>query len=214
MNMTEGKKNDRIDGKVRMDLLPWPELEEWRPIKDFPKYEISDKGRIRSNNFYRRGYSIIMKTQLDIGGYECVKIRKGGRTVTLRIHRLVAEAFIPNPENKPFVDHINTIRNDNRKENLRWCTDIDNKRNPISAYNRRTSVKLLAAVRNAAKIGGVKRSKPVLQYSKDGTFISEYKSARDAFMQTGISFQKIGAVCLGKRKTSGGFIWKFKTKEI
>lgn len=209
--MTEGKKNDRIDGKVRMEMLPFPELEEWKPIDGFPQYYISNYGRVKSMNYYKRKFPIIMKTQFDIGGYEVIKLRNNERkTRTLRINRLVAKAFIPNPENKPHVDHINTIRTDNRSINLRWCTDRENKNNPLTIKKRKTSIKILESIRNAGKISIQRIKKPVLQYDRNNHILAEYDSARDAHRQTGISFQKIGQVCLGRRNTAGGYVWKFK----
>ena len=209
--MGESIKNDRKDGKVMMEFLPWPELEEWKQIDGFPQYYISNYGRVKSMNYYKRKFPIIMKTQFDIGGYEVIKLRnKGSKTYTLRINRLVAKAFIPNPENKPHVDHINTIRTDNRAINLRWCTDRENKNNPLTIKKRKTSIKSLESIRNAGKISIQRIKKPVLQYDRNNNILAEYDSARDAHRQTGISFQKIGQVCLGRRNTAGGYVWKFK----
>lgn len=99
--------------------------EQWKPIPSHPDYEASNTGFIRS-----------LKRQQPISGtnngtgYLQVEIH-GKRYLT---HRLVAEAWIPNPENKPNVDHINTIRHDNRVENLRWVTSKENSNNPLTKH--------------------------------------------------------------------------------
>ena len=94
-----------------------------KPIKDFPGYTITDDGKVIS---YKFNEPRIMKTWLQESGYENIKLCKNNITYHFLIHRLVAEAFIPNPDNLPEINHKNKIRNDNRVENLEWCTRIDN----------------------------------------------------------------------------------------
>lgn len=106
-------------------------IEEWKDIKQFDGvYQISNFGRIRrAKESVGRGSSNthvgkILKTTLDYKGY--VRWDLSHRKLRIRVHRLVAEAFIPNPYNKPFVNHLNGIKNDNRAENLEWCTTDEN----------------------------------------------------------------------------------------
>ena len=89
-------------------------------------YQISNQGRV----FSVKKKIFIKLDENNQQGYQVVKLCKNGKRYKFRVHRLVAEAFIPNPENKPCVDHINTIRNDNRVENLRWVTYKENLDNP------------------------------------------------------------------------------------
>lgn len=91
--------------------------EEWKVIESFPDYSVSNLGNIRHN---KSGKS--MNKTCDEKGYEYIVFR-------LRVGREVAKAFCENPENKPFVDHINRIRHDNRAENLRWATMSENNLN-------------------------------------------------------------------------------------
>lgn len=96
---------------------------EERPIKDFPGYFITDDGKVISYKYHERR---VMKTYFQKGGYENIKLCKDNVIYAKLIHRLVAEAFIPNPKNLPQVNHKNKIRDDNRVENLEWVTVREN----------------------------------------------------------------------------------------
>lgn len=169
--------------------------EIWRPIKGYEGlYEVSNLGRIKSVDrtvVYKNGRTYIYKGQILLiskctKGYFRVELSKDNKRKYKYGHRLVAEAFIPNPDNKPCVDHINTDRSDNRVENLRWVTYTENNLNPLTV---------------------AKRSIPIVQLTKDGTAIALYKSVRDTSEQTGISNTNISRCCTGERKTAGGFRW-------
>tara|TARA_R110000744_G_scaffold171840_1_gene290346 strand:- start:145 stop:609 length:465 start_codon:yes stop_codon:yes gene_type:complete len=98
-------------------------------IDDFPNYVIHPCGSICS---LYKNKTTLMKSWKDKGGYTIVGLRdKPGHQQHLKLHRLLALHFIPNPENKPLIDHINGIRNDNRLENLRWATYKENANNRI-----------------------------------------------------------------------------------
>lgn len=101
--------------------------EKWMPIKGFEGvYEVSSLGRVKSlQRLDTRGNRIkecILKTKIEKLGYERVNLRKGNGYVRHSVHRLVAEAFVPNPDNLPQVNHKNENKADNRMENLEWCT--------------------------------------------------------------------------------------------
>lgn len=97
------------------------EREVWREISVASGYLVSNFGRVKSLNFNRTGKPVFLK-QTQCGSYNTVNIRGKIRLV----HRLVAEAFIPNPENKPQVNHISCDTHDNRVENLEWVTRDEN----------------------------------------------------------------------------------------
>ena len=112
-------------------------MEIWRPIPNYKaEYEVSSMGRVRSldralphprnKTMYLPKKGKILKPGLDKYGYPTVTLCKEGKTKTFKVHRLVALAFIPNPDNLPQIDHINAIKYDNRPENLRWCTTQQN----------------------------------------------------------------------------------------
>lgn len=91
----------------------------WKQIKDFKDYEISDKGEVRSLKYKKK---TLLKGRLSKDGYLRVSLRKNGKAYEFKIHRLVADAFIPNPENKPTINHINGDKTCNKVNNLEWAT--------------------------------------------------------------------------------------------
>jgi hypothetical protein len=163
--------------------------EIWKPIKNYERlYMISNNGRI-----YSLAKNIIKKTFINKQtGYPTTSLYKDKMKKTFNIHRLVAQAFIPNPENKQQVNHINEVRNDNRVENLEWVTPREN------------------AIHNNGHIRrGIKIKKKVIQLNMDGVFIKTWDSATDASKKLGVDFQGISQVCLGKRNSAYGFLWRF-----
>lgn len=99
-------------------------------IKNFENYQITDDGRVWSKNSNR-----FLSLNKGKNGYYLANLWKNNKLYTKSVHRLVVEAFIPNPDNKPCVDHINGDRTDNRAENLRWVTPRENSNNPITLKN-------------------------------------------------------------------------------
>lgn len=117
-----------------MAQSPSDQLEQWLPINNFPGYEISVLGNVRSVTRqipYRVTGTAIKKGRpmfpvIDSSGYKQAHLRLNGKTHNVSVHRLVATHFIPNPENKPQINHKNGIKTDNRLDNLEWCTHIEN----------------------------------------------------------------------------------------
>ena len=105
-------------------------MEKWKTIPNTNGYyDISNKGRIRS--YHNHGHNKLktprlLNWSLDVSGYEVKTISVDTKPVNIKAHRVIAEAFIPNPENKPYINHLNSNPSDNRIENLEWCTASEN----------------------------------------------------------------------------------------
>ena len=208
------------------------EEEIWKPIKDYEGlYEVSNLGRVKSLNYRGTGKEKILKNTERSNGYLAIGLIKNGKTKMFRVHRLVAEAFIPNPENKPCVDHINTIRDDNRVENLRWVTYKENNNNQLTKkkysenhreqtgenhpmygkhHSEETRKKMSKAKKGKYCGENNPNSKPVIQIDQNtNEVINIYSGAKEAERKGGFKQSAISECCRGKRKLYKGFKWMF-----
>lgn len=182
-------------------------IEIWRDIKDYEGlYQVSNLGRVKSLNYHCSGKERILKPIKDGRGYTFVILHKNRIKKHFLIHRLVASAFLENPENLPQVNHkdedktnnfVGTPENEYKDGNLEWCSNEYN-------INFGTANK-----RRSEKNTNGKLSKLVLQYTLDGTFVKEYPSTQECG-RNGFDFRKVSLCCLGKRKSHKGYIWKYK----
>lgn len=164
--------------------------EEWRPIEGFPRYEISNKGRVKSFTNPRKPK--ILRPHRLKSGYLLVHLAKGeewgsNQTECVRVHKLVADAFIPNPENKCHIRHKNLNREDNRVENLKWVTREESNADPITKANRQ------AAIPQRVE----KTSRPVLVYDEELNLLSAFTSTAETARQLNLSQGNIVNVCSG-----------------
>ena len=174
--------------------------EIWRGVIDYTDYQISTTGIVKS---LKRFKDKILKPMQTSNGYQQVCLYNG-KVKRHLVHRLVANAFIPNPENKRTVNHKNGIKTDNRVDNLEWATYSENHLHSYRELGRKRQNYLLGRFGKDHH-----SSKPVSQYSKEGTFIRNYVGAREATKITGIANSSISMVCSGRHKSAGGYIWKF-----
>lgn len=177
--------------------------EEWRSVVGYEgRYEVSSLGHVRSlKGGHRRGK--LLKPCTDSDGYYIVGLSKpdaSGKSIarTLKVHRLVAMAFIPNKLGLPQVDHINGIKIDNRVENLRWASAYDNRNNPVTRDNSRAS--LLAYYGSERHRTGLKKVAAIMRskYAKhvlDTLTNTIYASIHDASKFTGIGRKEISLSC-------------------
>lgn len=175
-------------------------IEIWKKIESVEKeYHISNMG----NCIGCRGWKL---KHLNTGTYLQFALGKNNHRMA---HRLVAEAFIPNPENKPFVNHKNGIKSDNRVENLEWCTGSENM---IHAYE--SGLQKVSDVQRAAVAKYCKDnfSKQVAQFDKSGNIVSLFDSASEAARITGFCQTHISSCCRGKVKTCHGFKFLYYEK--
>jgi hypothetical protein len=114
-------------------------MNEWKRIKGFDGYFVSEYGEIKS---LKRKKPFMMKLKLDKWGYMNVSLSSENKKKTFKVHRLVAESFIPNPENKHQINHKNGIKTDNCSKNLEWTTDSENKKHAWSNGLRTVTEKM------------------------------------------------------------------------
>lgn len=183
--------------------------EAWKDIVGYEGYfQISNMGRVKSLRRYfnnNGGFTLveekIRKQAMDKKGYLRTELSVSGKGVTKKVHRLVADAFILNPNNLPQVNHIDEAKSNNKYTNLEWVNNKDN-------INHGTAIQRSSI----SRINHPLKSKAVLQYSLNGEFIKEYPSIAEASRQNGRN-RHIGECCSGKEETACGFIWKFKPNE-
>lgn len=176
--------------------------EIWKDVVGYEGYYIvSNLGRIKRlstivnsclkyNNTITRKEHIMSNTITN--KYLSVRLSKNNIVKTYRVHRLVAKAFIPNPNNLPQINHKDENKLNNCVDNLEWCSCIYNQNYGTRKYKRLHT-----------------KTKKIAQIDKKGNTIKTYFSLSEASRQTGISLKAISRCATNRSKTSGGFIWKY-----
>lgn len=182
-------------------------MEIWKGIEDYKGiYEISNIGKVKclsrdvvSTRFgHIRHYpERIAKVYTRNNGYEFVELSKNGKAKKYSVHRLVAQAFIPNPDNKPQVNHIDGNKISNCVENLEWVTCSENIKH---AYKN----KLTKPYHNGI---------PVNQYDMNGVLMASYISVNQASRLTGVDYSSITRSCDGVFKQAGGYKWDMQLEK-
>lgn len=177
-------------------------------LAEYPQYEIYPDGRIfsyKTNKFLKKTFT---------NGYEFVELFNESGSKRMSVHRLVAEAFIPNPDNLPCVNHKDETRTNNNVENLEWCTYKYNTNYGTCIARRTMHTDYSSDIFKKLAISANRKMwKQVLQFDKDGNFICSFENIKKASEATGARQGRISACCKGKAKTAGGFIWKYGKEE-
>lgn len=155
----------------------------------FGKYEVSNYGKVRNSKTGR-----VLAQQTDKYGYPVVCLYESSKRHMVKVHRLVAKAFVPNEGNKPQIDHIDGNKTNNAYTNLRWSTPKENSHNPI------TRPKHLATIKPPVK----KRTAVICVETN-----KLYEGLRVAERDTNIQHSVIASCCRGQRETAGGYHWRF-----
>ena len=157
-------------------------IENWKAIAGYEGlYEVSDQGRVKSLKY---GKEKILKPHKDGWGYPHVILCKDGKQKTLKVHRLVAEAFIPNPNNLATVNHKDEVKTNNAATNLEWMSIVDN-----IIYSNARQVQMFD--------------------KQTGELLATFPSTNDAERVTGIDHGNISKCCNGILKVVGGYVWKY-----
>lgn len=184
-------------------------MEIWKDVNGYDGiYQVSNYGNVRKlktwvGNQYSSKYVDIspvpVNMYIDNKGYKRLCLSYNGKYTHVRLHRLVAQAFIPNPNNLPEVNHKDEDKFNNCVHNLEWCTH---------QYNTLYGTRVERIRLKNLELGSSRKG--VVQYSLSGDIICEWNSLTEASKSLSISLSKISNCCHHKRKTAGGYIWKFK----
>ena len=166
--------------------------EIYKDIKDLEgKYQVSNFGNVLSLNYHRTGKPKLLKPKVNKHGYLHVGLWKNRKRKWFDVHRLVAEAFIPNPDNLPQINHKDENKTNNSVYNLEWVTAKENS-------NHGTRNKRMAKT----------KSKKVLQFTLDGEFIREWPSTQECG-RNGFSQSYVAACCRGEYKQAYNYKWQY-----
>lgn len=197
-------------GVIRIGKYYMEEKEVWRDVVGYEGlYQVSNIGRVKSLQriiHLTNGKILTIKERIkniscNNNGYLMATLCKGGICGKYLVHRLVAQAFIPNPQNKPDIDHIDTDKSNNIVGNLKWVTPKENSNNPKT----RKSMSIMSV----GKLLGQKSpfAKKVYRFSLDMKLIATYPSSTDAAKVTGLSRRKIQHCCHGEQVVYDGSLW-------
>lgn len=168
-------------------------VEIWKDIEEYPNYKVSNLGRIKH-------YERLLRPHINKYGYGVVLLYNNGKRKKYLVHRLVAFAFIPNPLNKPQINHINGIKTDNRVENLEWATFSENM---LHAYRTGIITKEMIATSRA-------KTKKHIVKMLNGKAVAKYLGLQQAAEHEDRKKATISQYCLGVYKDSRGYEWRYE----
>lgn len=178
--------------------------EVWKDVVGYEGlYQVSNFGNVKSLHYARRNIERNLVPKCNNSGRLWVELFFGGKKKCMLIHRLVAMAFLPNPDGLPQVNHKDENPKNNCVENLEWCTcEYNNayyrERHPNVAKERRSTQKYVRRI-----------DKRIYQFDNDGKLVKEWPNSRTIALETNMSDWSISECCRGKRKTAYGYIWRY-----
>lgn len=175
------------------------------PVRNYPMYEVNEDGTVFSKFSHK-----ILKTNVNNNGYHSVELFNEEGSKRKLIHRLVAEAFIPNPNNYPQINHIDEDKSNNSVSNLEWCTAKHNMNYGRMGKIRHTLIDYSKPIFKEIALRNVEMMKRPVNQIRDGIVIATFESGKSASIETGINHSHIMEVCSGKRKTAGGYVWQYR----
>lgn len=174
--------------------------EIWKDIEGYEGlYQVSNFGNVKRlegkiysyiTNKYETRKEHMIKTRVGNRKYKVVNLCKNSKRECKTVHRLIAQAFLPNPNNFECVNHIDGNKLNNKIDNLEWCTTQQN-------------------IQHAYKNNLMTNNKKIDQYSLDNKFIKTFNSINEASKKIGVAQPNISMCAIGKKKTAGGYIWKY-----
>lgn len=170
-----------------------------KPIEGFTGYFITSRGEVISK---RKVTDRLLRSHRDKDGYLNSRIYREKVPFNLKVHRIVALAFIPNPENKPQVNHINGDKADNRVENLEWCTQSENMQHSYGVLGR-------SGPMTGKALGNHPSSRKIIQLDSSFNKIKSFSSITEAAKEVGVGPSAICSVVKGRKKSAGGFRWRY-----
>jgi len=186
------------------------ENEVWKEVKGYEGlYEVNNYGVIRSVKRKHKSKggklqncpSIKLKPIIDVYGYHTCSLSKEGKQVRVRIHRIVAQSFIPNPENKTQVNHKNGLKYDNSVENLEWNTCKENAVHSFKVLGRKSGM--------FGKFGKCNpNSKPIYKIDNNGNVVKRFDCLIDV-KNEGYNISNVSQCAVGRIKKAHGYIWKY-----
>lgn len=170
--------------------------EIWKDIEGFEgRYQISNLGNVKSLRYGGRGEPKNLVPKVNNKGYEWVELFANGKKSYRQIHRLVAAAFIPNPNNEPVINHKDENIRNNCVDNLEWCDQGYNTRYSLNLHHRERSIR--------------KHKRPIAQIDKNGNTVKIWDYSRQVEKEGNMSQWSILQCCAGKRKTAYGYTWHY-----
>lgn len=209
--------------------------EIWRPIIGYEGvYEVSNNGRVRRNGYFTKAGKLVpthIIKDSNCQGYRYVILTKNGIQNSRSVHRLVGIAFVDGYFEGAEIDHINTIRDDNRSINLRWTDRKGNMANPLTKEKMEKTRPIMAGDKNpmygkhhtdearakcrAPNLGAKNHgARKVNQYDREGNFIASYECVKYASESVGIPASNISRCCRGKCKSAANYVWKYAEEVV